>query len=102
MQFLKRDITIDDKLYYGMEIKLPKTTLLIIGNEIGFIMCGALNVNIYNSINLVKREVICANAKGVKTLEDLLNGEIDEITNKACEIGMKKGMKVIEALKLLS
>lgn len=45
-----KDIIVKGVKYEGIEIELPKTTLLIIKGKKGFIMCGALNVDVYNTL----------------------------------------------------
>ncbi len=102
MDFMKKEVYIDEKKYYAVEVKLPKTTLIVVGNDIGFVMCGALNIDIYDTPKMKERKVICANAIGVKTVDDLINGVINQSTSAASEIGIKSGMSVKDALNLLS
>ncbi|UKI48796.1 MAG: hypothetical protein L6U99_08030 [Clostridium sp.] len=45
-----------------------KTTLLIIATDKGFVMCGALDTDIYSSPKMVERKVYCAKAIGVKKI----------------------------------
>jgi len=41
-------IQIDDKTAIGIEVVLPKTTLIAIRTDKGYIMCGALDVRLLN------------------------------------------------------
>lgn len=102
MEVLKDSVVINGNKYDTLEIELPKTTFLIIGNSKGFIMCGALDVDIYDSPKLISRGVICAKAIGVKTIDDLIAASVYQASSKAREIGIVEGTKVIEALGLLN
>lgn len=102
MDFVKKDILVDNKEFWTLEVKLAKTTLIMVGNNKGFIMCGALNVSIYNTERMRERKVICANVLGVKSVEDMLDGYINDTTLEAYKIGIRQGMSVREALSLLS
>ncbi len=102
MNFIKKDLVYNDKAFYTLEVALPKTTLLLVGNDIGFIMCGALDVDIYDSLGLVDRKVVCAKCFKVKTIDDLLNATVAQSSKEATNMGIVKGMKVLDALNLLS
>ena len=65
-------------------------------------MCGALDVSVYNSDKMKDRKVICGKALGVKTIKELYNSNLVEISNYGKSIGLKEGMKVYEAFKALS
>lgn len=88
--------------FYSFEVYLPKTTLLIVGNDKGYFMCGALDVDIFNKPHLIERGVICGRAVGVKTIDELLNAPLDKITKKAKDLGVFEGMLVKDALLLIS
>lgn len=40
--------TIGNMTVLGVEVKLPKTTLLTLSTDKGYIMCGALDVSLLN------------------------------------------------------
>lgn len=82
----------------GTEVKLPKTTLLSISTDKGYIMCGALDVGLLND-KLKDRAIIAARAVGVRTLEELLNAPLESITHAAATQGITVGMKGYEALE---
>lgn len=85
-----------------LEVYLPKTTLYILEGYGGFAMCGALDVNIYNSDKLKERKVLCMKALGVRSIDDLFDFEIKEVTKACEEEGIYKSMKVWEGFKKLS
>ncbi len=102
LKTLSGNIVIENKNYYTHEVYLPKTTLLIVGNENGYFMCGALDVDIFDSKpHLKEREVVCGRSLGVKTIEQLINSKLERVSAAALSKGIYKGIEVKEALKLL-
>jgi len=86
-----------DEGIVGLEVSLPNAPpLLLIKGSRGFIMCGYLNISVADKLGLVAGRVV-----GVKTIEEMLEKNIVEVTAKAKELGIKEGRKVREALKLL-
>ncbi|ANE48474.1 hypothetical protein SY83_21770 [Paenibacillus swuensis] len=90
-------IAIGDKTAIGIEVKLPKTTLVVVTTDKGYIMCGALDVALLNE-RLRDREIIAGRALGVKTLEDLLEAPLESVTHTAEAHGIVKGMQGREAI----
>lgn len=85
-----------------VEVVLDNTTLLIISGYGGFAMCGALNVDVYNKLAKKGRNVLCMRAIGVKTLEDLYDAKIEDLSDYAISLGLTKGMYVKDAFKKIS
>ena len=85
-----------------LEVKLPNTTLLILEGYNAFAMCGALDTNIYNTPKMMDRKVICFKAIGVKTLEELYEAKIADLSNYAKTLGLEKGMYIKDAFKIIS
>lgn len=81
----------------GIEVKLPKTTLLVITSDKGYIMCGALDVALLNQ-KLQDRKIIAGRATGVRTLEQLLDAPLESVTTEAEQMGIVKGMSGREAM----
>lgn len=90
-------IDIEGHTFIAVSVELPKTNLLTISNEKGYIMCGALDVSLLNE-KLKDRKVIAGRAVGVKTIEQLLNAPLESITFQAEELGITEGMIGREAL----
>lgn len=88
---------INEHVVLGISVKLPKTTLLVISTSKGYIMCGALDVNLLNE-RLKERDIIAGRATGVRTLDDLLEAPLELITYGAEKLGIKQGMKGRDAL----
>jgi uncharacterized protein YunC (DUF1805 family) len=92
-----KPMTIESQTVLGIEVKLPKTTLIAITTDIGYIMCGALDVGLLNE-RLASRQIVAGRAVGVKTLEELLVAPLESVTNTAQEMGITQGMSGQEAL----
>ena len=83
--------------FTAVTVQLPKTTLLTISNDRGYIMCGALDVQLLNE-KLADRKIIAGRAIGVRTIEDLLNAPLESVTTEALTLGIKPGMTGKQAL----
>ena len=91
-------IRVDGKNFTGLRAELPESPpLLVIIAEKGFVMCGFLNTETAEKLN-----VTAAVVSGVKTFDDVLNGQVKAVTSKAKSLGIEAGMKGAEALKLMS
>lgn len=90
-------IDIKGHTFLTLSVELPKTNLLIVMNEFGYIMCGALDVALLNE-KLKDRKVIAGRAVGVKTIEELLSAPLESVTYEAERLGITKGMIGKEAL----
>jgi uncharacterized protein YunC (DUF1805 family) len=93
-------ITIDDRIALGISVTLPKTNLVMVTTELGYIMCGALDVGLLNE-KLAHRGIVAARAVGVKTLDELLDAPMESVTIKAAELGITPGTIGREAIRLL-
>lgn len=92
-----KPLELNGQTFLATSVSLPKTTLLIISNEIGYIMCGALDVQLLNE-KLHDRQIIAGRAVGVKTIDDLLNAPLQLVTHEAEKIGITANMSGKEAL----
>lgn len=90
-------MTIDGHSFVATTVLLPKTTLLVVSNDNGYIMCGALDVGLLNE-KLADRKVIAGRAVGVKTIEQLLNAPLESVTYEAEAKGISAGMIGKDAL----
>lgn len=90
-------VKVDGKSCMGLRTDLPDSPpLLLITAEKGFVMCGFLNVE-----SAEKLGVAAAVVSGVKTFDDVLNGQVKAVTSKAKSLGVEVGMKGADALKHL-
>lgn len=90
-------VKVDGKSCLGLRTDLPDSPpLLLITAEKGFVMCGFLNVE-----SAEKLGVAAAVVSGVKTFDDVLNGQVKAVTSKAKSLGVEVGMKGADALKHL-
>lgn len=90
-------IIIEGITVIGVEVKLPKTTLLTINTSKGYIMCGALDVGLLNE-RLSDRQIIAGRAVGVKTLQELMDAPLESVTYEAEKLGITQGITGREAL----
>ncbi|CAG5091862.1 YunC [Thermobacillus xylanilyticus] len=84
----------------GVEVLLPKTTLLAITTDVGYIMCGALDVALLNE-RLRDRGIVAGRAVGVRTLEQLMEAPLESVTTAAEARGILPGMRGADALKMM-
>lgn len=90
-------LDIDGRQAIGVRVDLPQTHLLAITTDKGYIMCGALDVQLLNE-RLASRKIIAGRAVGVRSFEDLLQAPLESVTDGAKEIGIHVGMTGIEAI----
>jgi uncharacterized protein YunC (DUF1805 family) len=90
-------IEIDGRLFTAVSVQLPKTTLLTVSGEKGYIMCGALDVHLLNT-RLADRKIVAGKATGVRTIAELLNAPLAETTIEAEKQGVHRGMTGRDAL----
>ena len=96
-------IEIEGMQFTAVSVELPKTTLLTVSNEVGYIMCAALDVDIFNEVpKLMERKVIAGRAIGVRTIEQLLEAPLQKVTDASKEYGWREGMTGREALLKIS
>ncbi|RDW17470.1 DUF1805 domain-containing protein [Oceanobacillus arenosus] len=96
-------LEVDGIFFTAITVELPKTRLITISNDIGYIMCGALDVDIFNEVpKLMERKAIAARAVGVRTIEQLLNAPLEKVTNASKEYGWEVGMIGRDALVKIS
>ncbi|WP_019535004.1 YunC family protein [Paenibacillus ginsengihumi] len=76
----------------AIEVKLPKTTLLVVTTDKGYIMCGALDVALLNE-RLSERRIIAGRATGVRTIQELLDAPLESVTHEAEKLGITAGMQ---------
>ena len=93
-------VEIEGKLFTATRVALPKTNLLMISNEIGYIMCAALDVDLLNEM-LAERKVIAGRAVGVRSIDDLLDAPLEKITDASLAYGWEIGMSGRDALAKL-
>jgi len=90
------ELKVDGKNCLGLKIDLPDSPapLVLITAERGFVMCGFLDMQTAERLN-----VAAALVSGVKSFDDVLNAQVKSVTSKAKGLGVETGMKGSEALK---
>jgi uncharacterized protein YunC (DUF1805 family) len=82
----------------GITVRLPRTTLIVATTELGYVMCGALDVRLLDE-RLADRGIVAARVVGVRSLAELLQAPIDDLTAAAAACGIARGMAAREALE---
>ena len=101
--FQAKKITIEGYEFITYEVFLPKTTLLVVTNDIGYIMCAAVDIDFFNNTpKLVQRKIVAGRAEGVRTIEELLNAPMAKLTIAAKDLGIKEGTIGRDALILMA
>lgn len=95
-----KPIVIEGRTVIGVTVELPKTTLIAIATEKGYIMCGALDVSLLNE-RLKERRIVAGRAVGVRSLDQLLEAPLESVTHEAESLGIVPGMKGRDALLLM-
>jgi uncharacterized protein YunC (DUF1805 family) len=91
-------VELDGGTAIGTMVELPKTRVLSISTEKGYVMCGVLNVPELDRIH-PERRIIAARVIGVREIEHLLHAKVVEATDEAKKLGIKEGMTGKEALE---
>ncbi len=90
-------LKLDDKIATGLKVDLPDSPpLVMIIGKTGFVMCGFLNMEAAEKLN-----VTAAMVRGVRNFDDVLEAEVKAVTSRAVKKGIKVGMKGKDAVKLL-
>lgn len=92
-----KPLLIEGRPFTTVTVELPKTKLMAVYNETGYIMCGALDVGLLNE-KLSDRRIVAGRAVGVRSIEELLNAPLESVTLEAERLGIHKGMLGRDAL----
>ncbi|MBO8179097.1 MAG: DUF1805 domain-containing protein [Archaeoglobus sp.] len=89
-------VNVDGKSLLGLRVELPNAPLLLLLHEKLVVGCGYISAEVMEKMG----NAACI-VKGVRSFQEMLDAEIAEITSKTEELGLKKGMKLEDALKML-
>jgi uncharacterized protein YunC (DUF1805 family) len=90
-------LEIGGKTAVGVRVDLPESPpLLLVIGETGFVMCGFLNMDVAEKLN-----VTAAMVSGVKDFNDVLKAEVRAATSEARKKGIKTGMTGKDAIERL-
>jgi len=88
---------INGKTCWYAELSTPRTILLLVRGEKGLLGCGYLNMKAAVSIN----EAL-AIIRGVQSIEEMLNAQVNSVSPAAAALGVSPGMTGREALQILA
>ena len=94
-------VNVDDLTAVAVEVDLPATHLVAVSTGRGYVMCGALDVRLLDE-RLASRRIVAARVVGIKTVDELLAGAVDDCTAAARELGVRVGMTGRDALRLMA
>ena len=91
-------LKVNGRVALSFKVNLPDSPplLALIGDK-GFVMCGFLNIDAAEKLG-----VVAATVSGVKTIDDVLTADVKAVTTKAEKMGIRPGLKGLEAIKLLT
>ncbi|PZN09962.1 MAG: DUF1805 domain-containing protein [Bacillota bacterium] len=95
-----KPIDVDGRTAIGVRVELPRTRLIAIATPAGYLMCGALDVELLDT-HLGQRRIVAGRALGVRGFADLLERPLESVTQAARELGLAPGMKGRDALRIL-
>jgi len=81
----------------AITVTLPRTTLVVVTTGTGYVMCGALDVRLLDE-RLAARGIVAARAVGVRTVAELLDAPLEDVTRAAEAIGVRRGMRGRDAV----
>jgi len=90
-------IKLGEKSADGFEIPLQNAVLVVACGRKGYVMCGYLNLDAAEQ----KKDAACI-VKGIKTVDDLLNGKVVGVTSEAKKLGIELEMTGKKALEKLA
>ena len=93
-------VPVGDRWAMGVTVDLPRTRLVVAAVPSGYIMCGALDVELLDRL-LGHRQVVAGRALGVRSLQDLLRQPLESVTAAAAALGLEPGMTGEAALAIL-
>lgn len=91
-------VSFEEGTAIAVTVNLPKTTLLAVTTDKGYIMCGALDIGLLNE-RLASREILAGRAIGVKTIQELLEAPLESVTTTAERAGISVGMTGKDAVR---
>jgi len=89
-------LDVGGKKLLGLKADLPNAPLLLLIHERLVVGCGYISVEAMEKVG----NAACV-VRGVRSFQDVFSAEIAELTSKAEELGVRRGMKVEEALEML-
>ncbi|WMT51991.1 MAG: DUF1805 domain-containing protein [Ferroplasma sp.] len=91
---INQEVEIGNKKYQYINEKLGrKAPMIVIKGEVGYIMCGYLNIDAANSLGDTAVRVT-----GVNDINDVLNSQVNSCTDNAARLGIKPGDKIMDII----
>jgi len=91
-------VKVGETVAIGFTVELPKTRILAVSTAKGYIMCGLIDLARLDTLR-PERRILAARVTHVRTIEDLLAGAVDEVSQEARRLGIVEGMTGLQALE---
>jgi len=88
--FSLKKIDINSNIAYGYYIEMPKTLVLAIVADKGYLMCGVLDIKNLD-MKLPEKKIIAARVTKVKSWENMLEAKVELATKEAKKLGIVEG-----------
>lgn len=92
-----KKIRVGTKCIDGYLIKLLSKNFILLRGSRGYICCGYLNLSAAE-----KFADVAAKISGISTIEEALKTKIVAVSRPAAKLGIYKGQKVKDALKIIA
>jgi uncharacterized protein YunC (DUF1805 family) len=91
-------VKVGETVAIGLLVDLPKTRILAVSTAKGYIMCGLIDLTRLDTLR-PERRILAARVTHVRTLDDLLKGKVDQVSQEARQLGIVEGMTGLQALE---
>lgn len=102
MEFEVRNLEDKEIVVQACKLKWENSWIFIVDAPGGTITCGSFDIDALNSFGLPAAKIVPEPGKPAFTIEDFLSRKITHANELAAQLGVKKGMKINEAIEKLS
>ena len=85
----------------GYVIPLGSLNLVNVVTDVGMAGCGAFDIAVLDKFDYPAVRIKATGKDRITSIEDLLNGEVKEVNNRAAKLGITIGISGKEALDLM-
>ena len=92
-----KKIKVRSRIVEMLLLKLADKNLIVLRGSRGYIMCGYLNLRVAE-----KSRDVAVKITGVSTIEDALGAAVHSCTRRARSLGIHKGQKIRDVLRIIA
>ncbi|MDP8216709.1 MAG: DUF1805 domain-containing protein [Candidatus Kaelpia imicola] len=93
---IKEMIKVGDSFIEAVSIELDNHNLIVLRGSRGYVMCGYLSMDAADNFGDVAIKIT-----GIRTIQEALNTEAEEVSREAKNIGIYEGQSINEILELI-